>query len=117
VHLPPEVSITLFRIAQEAITNVAKHARAQCASVTVTRREGHLVLLVEDDGCGFDVADTRRSSRRTDHLGLVGMEERAALLGGTVRVESAPGKGTTVLAEVPLESERSEHGIHPSAGG
>jgi PAS domain S-box-containing protein len=116
-HLPPDVSITLFRIAQEAITNVAKHARAQCASVTVTRRGRRLVLLVEDDGCGFDVAEARRSPRRTDQLGLVGMEERAALLGGTVRVESAPGRGTTVLAEVPLEPRRPEHGIDQSAGG
>jgi PAS domain S-box-containing protein len=116
-HLPPDASITLFRIAQEAITNVAKHARARCASVTVTRREGRVILLVEDDGCGFDVAAARRSPRRADHLGLVGMEERAALLGGTVRVESAPGKGTTVLAELPLEPGRPGHGIDPSARG
>jgi signal transduction histidine kinase len=83
----------------------------------VTRREGRVILLVEDDGCGFDVAAARRSPRRADHLGLVGMEERAALLGGTVRVESAPGKGTTVLAELPLEPGRPGHGIDPSARG
>lgn len=115
-RLPADASITLFRIAQEAVTNVAKHARAQCASVTLTQREGCLVLLVEDDGCGFDVADTR-SSRRKDHLGLVGMEERAALLGGSVRIESAAGKGTTVVAEIPLEPGGPQHGSHPSARG
>jgi PAS domain S-box-containing protein len=115
--LPPDVSIALFRIAQEAITNVGKHARAQCVSVTVTEREGHVILLVEDDGCGFDVAAARRSSRRADHLGLVGMEERAALLGGAIRIESAPGQGTTVLAEIPLNPGGPGHGSDPSARG
>jgi PAS domain S-box-containing protein len=117
VPLPADVSITLFRIAQEAVTNVAKHAQAQCASVTLTHREGRLVLLVEDDGRGFDVGATRRSPRKTDHLGLVGMEERAALLGGSVRVESTPGRGTTVIAEMSLESGRAEHGTDSRAGG
>jgi PAS domain S-box-containing protein len=117
VRLPAEASITLFRIAQEAVTNIAKHAGAQCASVTLTQREGRLVLLVEDDGCGFDVAKTRRSARRVDHLGLVGMEERAALVGGTVQVESAAGKGTTVVAEIPLEPRRPTHGADPRAAG
>jgi len=96
-RLPPEVETALYRLAQEALTNVAKHAAANHASVVVTRREGSVTLVVEDDGGGFGA----RSSGG-DGLGLVGMKERVGLLGGRLAIESTEGSGTTIVAEVPL---------------
>ena len=96
-RLPPEVETALYRIAQEALTNVTKHARAQHVSVVVTRRPGSVNVVVEDDGRGFGTEDGEG-----DGLGLVGMKERVGLLGGRLAIESAEGSGTTIVAEVPL---------------
>ena len=97
-RLPPEVETVVYRVVQEALTNVVRHAGAPTVSVTVIVAEGRVRALVEDDGIGFDptVAPTR------GHLGVKGMAERADLIGGTVQVSSTPGSGTTVLLEVPL---------------
>jgi len=99
-RLPAEVELVLYRIVQEALSNVAKHANASRALVRLTGRGRALRLLVEDDGCGFDVEATRHS--RESGLGLFGMEERLALVSGTLRVESVVGEGTRVSAEVLL---------------
>jgi chemotaxis family two-component system sensor kinase Cph1 len=96
-RLPGAVETTLYRIVQEAVTNVAKHAGAQHLSITLMRKDGAVVAIVEDDGKGFDP-----DSARLDGLGLVGMRERLALVGGTLRIEAAAGAGTTIAAEVPL---------------
>ena len=96
-RLPPEMETALYRIAQEALTNVAKHARAQHVSVVVTRRHGSVTILVEDDGRGFGAR-----GGEDDGLGLVGMRERVGLLGGRLAIESTEGSGTTIVAEVPL---------------
>jgi PAS domain S-box-containing protein len=96
-RLPSHTETALYRIAQEALTNVAKHARAANVEVILERRGDHVLLVIEDDGVGFDsaVVDTRR-----DGLGLVGMKERAALVGATLEIESSSGGGTTVLLRV-----------------
>jgi len=94
--LPPEVEITAFRVAQEAITNVVRHARARGATASIERRDGRLVVAVEDDGTGFDVASKLG-------VGLLGMRERVQLLGGELAIESVLGRGTRVRAELPLE--------------
>ena len=99
-RLPADVELVLYRIVQEALSNVAKHAGASTVEARFTRRGRTLRLVVEDDGCGFDVEATK-SSRRAG-LGLFGMEERLALIGGSVRVESARGKGTRISVEAPL---------------
>jgi len=99
-RLPVEVELVLYRIVQEALSNVARHANASRVLVRLTRRGRTLRLLVEDDGCGFDVEATKHS--RESGLGLFGMEERLALVSGTLRVESTVGGGTRVSAEVPL---------------
>ena len=96
-RLPGEVETALYRIVQEALTNVLKHAGARHVSVVLTRRDGALTALVEDDGRGID-----RSSPHEGGLGLVGMGERLGLLDGTLSVESTEGRGTTIVAEVPL---------------
>jgi len=96
-RLPGEVETALYRIVQEALTNVAKHAGASRVSVVVARREGAVTAIIEDDGQGFGAA-----GGRAEGLGLVGMKERVGLLDGRLAIESTEGSGTTVVAEVPL---------------
>jgi signal transduction histidine kinase len=96
-RLSPDVDIALYRIAQEALANAVRHAAARRVSLVVERRENRIVMLVEDDGRGFDLGAAPRSER----LGLPGMRERAEMLGGTLLVESSPGSGTTIVVEVP----------------
>jgi signal transduction histidine kinase len=97
-RLPSEVETALYRIVQEALTNVVKHARASHVSILLMRKERSAVAVVEDNGVGF-VADGAGSG---DGLGLIGMRERLALLDGRLQVESTPERGTTIVAEVPL---------------
>ncbi|MGH3079355.1 MAG: GAF domain-containing protein [Gaiellaceae bacterium] len=96
-RLSSEIETTLYRMVQEALTNVAKHAGATSVSILLTRTPSSVRLVVEDDGEGFDPGTARDGG-----LGLPGMRERVALLDGRLRIESAPGKGTTLAAEVPL---------------
>ena len=96
-RLPSEIETALYRIVQESLTNVVKHARASAISVLVTRKEGSVIAVIEDDGQGFDTKANRDAG-----LGLVGMEERVALLNGELRIESSERAGTTIVAEVPL---------------
>lgn len=103
---PPQIEIALYRIMQEALTNVVKHARARNVSVLLEYRGQVVVAVVEDDGQGFDVDATRHSREDGKGLGMIGMEERVSLLGGTVTVESKPGMGTTVVVEIPLPDDR-----------
>ncbi|WP_435017495.1 chemotaxis protein CheB [Tundrisphaera sp. TA3] len=105
-RLSPEIETVIYRVVQEALTNVAKHARASATSVVLSRSDGHVMAVIEDDGVGF-VPGSVPAGR----LGLVGMEERISLVGGTLEVESAPGSGTTLLARIPI-SRRSEGGDH-----
>jgi PAS domain S-box-containing protein len=95
---PPAVEASCFRIVQEALTNVVRHAGAHLVVVELHAEEGVLRLVVRDNGRGFDVADVRR--RATE--GLVGMQERAALAGGALEIESTPGRGTVIIARFPL---------------
>jgi len=95
-RLPADVETTMYRIVQEALTNVTKHAAATRISVFVTRTEKAAVLVVEDNGTGFE------PGRTTDGLGLTGMRERVALVGGRLKVEAGSGSGTTIAAEIPL---------------
>lgn len=95
-----EVGTATYRILQEALTNVAKHARATHVSVTVDRGERELRMTIEDDGRGFDVAAALSRAPAEQRLGLLGMNERAALAGGTATVESTPGTGTSVFVRI-----------------
>ena len=96
-RLPPETETVVYRLVQEALTNVVKHAAASEVSIVLTRRDGGVSAVVEDDGQGFE-----ESAVRDEALGLVGMRERLALLGGTLAIESSPGEGTAVIAYLPL---------------
>jgi PAS domain S-box-containing protein len=101
-RLPPAVETALYRIIQEALTNAAKHSGARTANVVLQRRREMVQAIVSDDGCGFDVEGTLRTPAARAHLGLHGMRERAALLDGTVTIESTPGEGTTIYVRVPV---------------
>jgi len=96
-RLPTEVETTIYRIVQEALTNVVKHAEARNVSILLVRRNGSATAVIEDDGRGFDP-----STAPLDSLGLEGMRERAELHEGRLTVETAPGSGTTLVVEVPL---------------
>lgn len=95
----PEACTFLYRGAQEILMNVRKHAQASAVEVTLMARSGRYVIVVRDDGVGFDVADALRA--RPGHLGLAALHERLELAGGVLRLESAPGAGATVEFEVP----------------
>jgi signal transduction histidine kinase len=96
-RLPGEVETALYRIVQEALTNVAKHAGARHVSVTLTRRSDSVTAVIEDDGRGFAGGDGGG-----DGLGLIGMRERLGLLSGRLAIESTESAGTTIVAEVPV---------------
>jgi signal transduction histidine kinase len=100
-RLPPEVETALYRVVQEALTNVIRHARARTASVCVERRPRSVRAIIEDDGCGFDPA----SIPADGHLGVHGIRERAELLGGALIIESERGSGTSLFVEVPIAGE------------
>jgi signal transduction histidine kinase len=124
-ELPAEVRIVLFRVAQEALTNVIKHSGSKTASVRLHYLRDEIILEVEDRGCGFDI-QTGRSGKRPA-WGLLGMEERATLLGGHITILSDPGMGTLVAVSIPSpcpevdpvlpESEKEVAYDHPSGPG
>lgn len=97
-RLIPEIEINLYRIAQEALNNIAKYAQATNVSVLLEQPDHKIVLIIEDNGVGFT---PKNKATRQKGLGLVGMAERVALIGGEVEIESAKGKGTTIYARVP----------------
>lgn len=108
VQLPGAVEIAVYRLTQEALSNVTKHAAASHVGVMLEKRNGALIAVIEDDGRGFDVEATLNSpSEDRPHLGLFGMQERAALLGGRLKIESECGKGTTVFVEIPITHYQS----------
>jgi signal transduction histidine kinase len=95
-QLPSETATALYRIVQEALTNVVKHAQAGSVSILMTRKNAHVAVVIEDDGVGFD------PERPVDGFGIQGMRERVELLGGSLRVESGDVTGTTLVVEVPI---------------
>jgi PAS domain S-box-containing protein len=98
--LSPEASLCLFRVAQEALGNIARHARANAVTVRLSPNGKHVQLMVTDDGAGFDAARPRKLAS----LGLASMRERVRLLHGELNIDSAPGRGTTVTARVPVQN-------------
>jgi len=101
-RLPPEIESTVYRLIQESLTNVAKHARADRAAVDVTEVPGGVEVHVRDDGIGFDPNEARHG------FGLLGMRERVALAGGTLDIRSAPGEGSSITAVVPIPAIGSQ---------
>jgi two-component system sensor histidine kinase UhpB len=103
-RLPPEIETTLYRIIQEALTNVARHAHAGGAEVGIARHDGRVRAVIRDDGIGFDVGTALAPTARRQALGLMGIEERAALVGGRVEITSSTGAGTSITVDLPLQA-------------
>lgn len=112
-NLPHEVETAVFRVVQEAITNIARHAQATQVSISLARQEGRLVVRIRDNGRGFDTTQVMNGARQP--WGLLGMEERITLLGGRFYVSTRPGAGTLLLAEVPAGG--GEWVAAPAPGG
>ena len=104
-RLAPAVETALYRIMQEALSNVARHAAATTVSVWLRRRQDAVVLIVDDDGCGFDSEQPPGPATAARGLGIHTMRERAAVLKGTFTIDSAPGRGTRLEVEIPLGTE------------
>jgi signal transduction histidine kinase len=101
-RLPPDVEIALFRLAQEALTNVRRHAQVECAELRLHRSDHDVAVEVQDRGSGFDQASVKNSGRPGQHLGLLSMRERIAQVGGSLEITSRCGEGTLVRAVVPV---------------
>jgi signal transduction histidine kinase/ligand-binding sensor domain-containing protein len=100
--LPPETEIAAFRVVQEAVTNVIRHADASLATVTIGQSGGGLELAVRDDGVGFDLRATMERAAAGKALGLLGMQERVRMLDGEIRIDSQPGRGTHIRVSLPV---------------
>jgi len=105
-RLIPAVETTVFRVVQEALNNARKHAAATRVAVTLAAHTDEVVVVVRDWGRGFAVDDVTVRPERGEHLGVMGMRERVALLGGGVTITSAPGEGTTVRITLPVASSQ-----------
>jgi two-component system sensor histidine kinase UhpB len=103
-RFPAPLELTCFRLVQEAVTNVVRHAHARFLDIAVDVGNGALETVVHDDGVGFDVDAVRRRAAVADGLGMLSMEERVSLAGGKLAIDSGPGRGTTVRAILPLRS-------------
>jgi signal transduction histidine kinase len=112
-RLPGDVETILFRVTQEALTNIVRHAHATRAWVELKCDDGWVILQIEDDGLGFEPAAALDDADRPAGWGLVGIQERVRLADGEVRIHSEPGKGTRLIVKVPFERMRGiEHAAH-----
>jgi signal transduction histidine kinase len=110
-----DLAIACFRVAQEALTNVLKHSRAQHVWIEVSQSERALQLVIRDDGIGFDVVRTVEGATARGHLGLLGMRERVQILGGSLEVDSKPARGTRIRISVPVLEQALPEGAEPAA--
>jgi len=110
--MPPKTKVFLFRILQEALSNVEKHAKADAVSVHIEIGRHTLMATVQDNGIGFDVEAVSRNPEKWDHFGLRGIVERARLVGGQAKIESYKGRGTRIVMHVPLKKEAARNGTN-----
>jgi len=107
-QLPSEVELAMFRIAQETLNNIRKHAQASSVNITVQLISNNLKMSITDNGKGFSTSRLTGDLAKEGKLGVLGMEERARLIGGTLQIKSEPGKGTTVIARAPIWTRQKE---------
>lgn len=107
-RLANQLESTIYRIVQEAVNNVVKHASARNVSIILEKRGNRVLVIVEDDGVGFDAEALLKTPARNRGFGLLGMQERVALVGGSLSIESTPGTGTTVLVHIPISGNTLE---------
>ncbi|GAF94188.1 unnamed protein product, partial [marine sediment metagenome] len=104
-RLTSQVETALFRIAQEGVNNIARHAKAKKAILRLDVKDSKVTLMIQDDGQGFDVEYVRRLAQEKRNLGLFGIEERVSLFEGTLSIKSQPGQGTQLVAALPLSGD------------
>ena len=112
-HFSPDLETTCFRVAQEAVTNIIRHAGAKIVNVEIVQQEGVLQLLIKDDGSGFDMSAAQERTSHGDCLGLLSMRERVSLLDGKLEMESVPGFGTEIRAKFPLKVQPGVQSMKP----
>ncbi|MAU11835.1 MAG: ATPase [Anaerolineaceae bacterium] len=105
IRLPTEIETALYRIVQEGLTNIIRHAEAHTASIFIECSTDKVLVVIEDDGKGFEITNVQHQD---GHLGLYGIQERAELLAGALEIESEPGRGTSLFIEIPLHTESAE---------
>jgi signal transduction histidine kinase len=110
LSLPSDLRVVLFRIAQEALTNVSRHAKATHIEIQLYEDNSFIIMVIQDNGIGFSVEKTLSQSREKPCWGLFGMQERSALLGGTCIITSEPGRGTWIEVHIPLKGENHNAG-------
>ncbi|MEO7539294.1 MAG: PAS domain S-box protein [Pyrinomonadaceae bacterium] len=113
-QLASEINIHIYRIVQESLNNILKHAQAKGVVVILDFQVDNLILIIEDDGVGFDPIHNEKAATRSGGLGLVGMRERCLLVGGTMSIESAVNEGTVILCRIPIPAKKT--GIVPEKG-
>jgi PAS domain S-box-containing protein len=115
--LQDNVQLILFRIAQEALINIRRHAKATRVKIVIYKTENNIIMKIDDNGCGFDFPEHLEELIDLGHLGIMGMVERAKLLGGSLDIHSIPGKGTEVTTSIPLfHFDRSDSNLGQSGG-
>jgi PAS domain S-box-containing protein len=109
-HLPPELSLTVYRVVQEAMTNIIRHSHAKHVTLSLSEKSGNVVLIIKDDGVGFEVDQQDKPGQHNKpSLGLLGMKERVVFLGGRFQIKSSAGAGTELYASFPLPANMSEN--------
>ena len=108
-RLPSEIQLVIFRVCQESLNNIVKHAEANNVVLRLDRKGGILELYIKDDGKGFNLSDLQAMGAKRSGIGLLGMRERVAGLGGRLLIDSASGKGTSIHAKIPIELRRRKH--------
>lgn len=106
VHIPPEIESTCFRVAQEALTNVIRHANADHVFMEIRENDDEVILIIRDDGVGFDVEKAKDRATKGASLGVLGMQERVHLINGEINLESVPPLGTEVWVRIPIPENR-----------
>lgn len=105
-EIPAKISIAIYRIVQEALTNVLKHSGAKSVSLILEKRPDHLLTIIEDDGGGFEIDENGQGYQKDKKLGLIGMRERAELVGGSLVMESSPNQGTSLFLRIPFDEKK-----------
>lgn len=108
-RLPLEIESTVYRVIQEALTNIVRHARAEHVNIFVNRYENKILIAIEDDGIGFDLENVKDDCEQKTGMGLISIEERISLIGGKLKVEASPGKGTSFYICIPLPLQEGTH--------
>jgi signal transduction histidine kinase len=103
IRLPTSTELALYRMAQEACSNITRHAQAKHASLSINFSPNIVTLMVEDDGVGFNLPDNPAEYAAKGHFGLLGLRERAELIGATLSIKSSAGKGTSLMVTLPVQ--------------